>query len=104
MLLHNLTTSPFGPSWLSNPVLEAACARPIERLEGRLLLAASDGDIVASGDFNDDGRQDIVVYRRNAGKNGGAQLRVMLADNNGYRRGATIQVGRVSDVAVGDFD
>src|SRR5688500_8523881 len=99
----NLTKSTFRPADRTTPQIQAACAETIERLERRVMLA-SDGEIVASGDFNGDDRRDIVVYRRNAGRNGGAQLRVFVGSADGMRRVSTVQVGIVRDVAVGDFN
>ena len=102
-MLHNLTTSLFNPVRSTDQRLQAACVEPVQRLEGRVMLA-SDRDIVATADFNGDDRQDIVIYRRNAGRNGGGQLRVLLNTGDGYQRADTIAVGRVADVAVGDFN
>jgi hypothetical protein len=54
-MLHDLTTSTFRPDRTVPPQLQAACAETIERLEQRVMLAASDGEVGAER-----GRSEIV--------------------------------------------
>jgi hypothetical protein len=108
MLLHNLTTSLFGTTRPCDRVLEAACAKPVERLEGRVLLAAAaaaDGEVMALADFNGDGRDDRVIYQRVRGRDStGGRLKIMIRTDDGFERADAVHVGRVTDVAVGDFN